>query len=151
VTESPEHLSRLHKHLDSFGEAELNGVPVKRMLCCGDPASLIVQRACAEKADLIFMPSHGGGILRRFLLGSVTAKVLHDAACPVWTGAHLERSPALDPADIHHIMCAVDFGPQSSNPIQWAASFASALQARLTVVHAALDAPPSLPARYMFQ
>jgi len=39
------------------------------------------------------MPTHGLGGFRRFLLGSVTAKVLHDADCPVWTGVHLERAP----------------------------------------------------------
>lgn len=151
ATETPEHLSRLQQHLNAFATDELSGVSVKRILCCGDPATLIVRRACEEKSDLIFMPTHGGGIFRRFLLGSVTAKVLHDAACPVWTGAHLEECPALKPADIHHVMCAVDFGPQSSNTIQWAAFVASALQARLTVVHAAMDAPPNLPGRYMFQ
>ncbi|MEI9977308.1 MAG: hypothetical protein WDO73_37795 [Ignavibacteriota bacterium] len=26
-------------------------------------------------------------------MGSVTAKVLHDAGCPVWTGPHLEQAP----------------------------------------------------------
>ena len=36
------------------------------------------------------MPTHGLGKLRRFILGSVTAKVLHDLEAPVLTGAHVE-------------------------------------------------------------
>ena len=40
------------------------------------------------------MPTHGYGPFRRFILGSNTAKVLHDADCPVWTGVHVEEIPA---------------------------------------------------------
>ncbi len=32
------------------------------------------------------------GVFYRFLLDSVTAKVLHESHCPVWTGAHLEET-----------------------------------------------------------
>ena len=39
--------------------------------------------------------------------GSVTAKVLHDTPCPVWTGVHLEDAPAVSP-EFATIMCAVD-------------------------------------------
>ncbi len=35
--------------------------------------------------DLIMMPTHGGRHFRSLLIGSVTAKVLHDVRCPVWT------------------------------------------------------------------
>jgi hypothetical protein len=39
---------------------------------------------------LIMMATRGRGLFRAALLGSVTAKVLHDADCPVWTAAHVE-------------------------------------------------------------
>jgi nucleotide-binding universal stress UspA family protein len=149
--ERAEHLSRCQKQLDAFGVRELGGVPVKRLLCCGDPAKSITQRARDEKADLVFMPTHGRGSFRRFLLGSVTAKVLHDAECPVWTGAHLAETPALTPADIDHVMCAVNFRPQSSKAVRCAAGLASEFEARLTAVHAVFNHPPSLPDRFMFQ
>ena len=56
----------------------------------GDPGSRIVEAARASGFDLIMMPSRGRGTFRSALLGSVTAKVLHDAECAVWTAAHTE-------------------------------------------------------------
>jgi nucleotide-binding universal stress UspA family protein len=149
--ERAEQLSRLRKQLEEFARADLSGLSVKRILCCGDPAKVIVQRARDEKSDLIVMSTRGQGVFRRFLLGSVTAKVLHDAECPVWTGAHLAELSASSPADIRHVMCAVNLGPQSSDEIRWAASFAEESAATLTVAHVVLDNPPNLPERYMFQ
>jgi len=139
------------KALNEFCTADLEGVNVRRLVCCGDPANLIVERARAEQADLILMPTHGHGILRRFLLGSVTAKVLHDAECPVWTGTHLAEAPAANPAEIRRVICAVNFGPQSEKAVRWAADFASEFRADLTIVNAVLETPPNLPERYMFQ
>jgi nucleotide-binding universal stress UspA family protein len=149
--ERDEHVGRRQKQLDELGLVELSGIPVKRLQCWGDPAQTIIQLACAEKSDLILMPTRGHGVFRRLLLGSVTAKVLHDAECPVWTGAHLPETSAFRLADIRHVMCAVNFAPQSSNAVRWAADFASALDAKLTVVHAVFDQPPHLPDRFMFQ
>ena len=146
-----EHLARRREELNQFAKQELQGVPVRRVLCCGDPACLIVERARAEQSDLILMPTRGQGPLRRFLLGSVTAKVLHDSDRPVWTGAHFERSSGFDPDHVRHVMCAANFDPNSSKVVRWAAEFAAAVDAKLTVVHAAFESPPNLPDRYMFQ
>jgi nucleotide-binding universal stress UspA family protein len=144
-------ISRQQRELDAFGTAELSGVQVKRLLRSGDPAKLIVEHAHAGGMDLVLMPTRGKGAFRRLLLGSVAAKVLHDAECPVWTGMHLGDLPASAPTEVHHVMCAVNFGPQSVKTIRWAADFASEFGANLTVVHAVLGTPPNLPERYMFQ
>ena len=148
--ERAKHLSRCQKRLEEFGVTELREVPVKRLLRCGDPAKLITEHARELRSDLIFMPTHGHGVFRRLLLGSVTAKVLHDADCPVWTGAHLAEAPTLAAADVRHVMCAVNFGPQTCKVVRWATDFASGYGAKLTLVHAVFDTPPSLPERYMF-
>jgi len=146
-----EHLAARQKELDRFAAAELRGIPVKRILCCGDPARVIVERARQERSDLILMPTHGGGAFRRFLLGSVTAKVLHDAECPVWTGVHLEEAAAISPADVRHVICAVNFRPETTKTLRWAAAFAEETGAKLTVTHAVLETPPNLPDRYTYQ
>jgi len=146
-----EYLAARRQALNEFGKANLEGVNVRRIVCCGDPAQLIVERACAEQTDLILMPTHGHGAFRRFLLGSVTAKVLHDAECPVWTGTHLAGAAPADLSEVRHVMCAVNFGPQSTKALRWAADLASELDAELTVVHAVQETPANLPERYMFQ
>ena len=40
-----EHIERRQKELDEFGGAELNGVSVKRVMRCGDPAQRIVEHS----------------------------------------------------------------------------------------------------------
>jgi len=137
--------------LEDLGAAELKGISVKRLLCDGDPARRIVDAASSEKADLILMPTRGHGRFRRFLLGSVTAKVLHDTECAVWTGAHLEEAPVLSPTDIRQVMCAVNLESQSAKTLQWAAAFTAEAGATLTVVNAIWDHPRELPERYRLQ
>jgi nucleotide-binding universal stress UspA family protein len=124
--------------LRNFLAGELAGIPVERLTAEGDPAAVIVETA-HDRAGLIVMPTHGYGRFRRFILGSTTAKVLHDADCPVWTGVHLESAPAV-PVSLGHVLCAVDLGPQSSKTLCWAAALALQFNARLTLMHVALGA-----------
>jgi nucleotide-binding universal stress UspA family protein len=49
----------------------------------GDPASAIVDIAVEESTDLIVMSTHGRSGFTRWMMGSVTTKVLHKAPCPV--------------------------------------------------------------------
>ncbi len=124
------------KQLETFLEEELRAVRVKRELIEGDPASRIVDYAHRERINLITLPTHGYGPFRRFILGSVTAKVLHDADCPVWTGVHLEEAPRVESIAFRTILCAVDLGPQSRKALAWAAEMANEFEARLVLVHA---------------
>jgi nucleotide-binding universal stress UspA family protein len=127
--------------IDEFLASELAGMNVRRVVVEGDPSSSIVDFAHEEHCDLIVMPTHGYGPFRRFILGSNTAKVLHDADCPVWTGVHLEDTPATPAIPIRNVLCAVDLGPQSARALQWAAAFAHEFGARLTLMHAAPCGP----------
>jgi nucleotide-binding universal stress UspA family protein len=128
---------QVRKELDEFVAGEFEGVETERALIEGDPARRIVDYAHERKMDLIVIPTHGYGPFRRFILGSVTAKVLHDADCPVWTGVHLEQAPAAKSIPFNNVICAIDLGPQSCKVLGWASRIASEFGARLTVVHAA--------------
>lgn len=143
-----EFLAQTRKELDAFA---FEGEPaeVQRILCCGDPAKAIVDRAHAENADLIVMATHGYGPVRRLLLGSVTAKVLHDSDRPVWT-TRAETEGAHAGLDIRHVMCAASFRSHDGSTIRWAAGLANRFGAKLTVVHAILPVPPEMPERYAF-
>jgi nucleotide-binding universal stress UspA family protein len=121
--------------LGAFLAAELEGIKVRRMVVEGEPAVQIVEFAHREHADIILMPTHGYGPFRRFILGSNTAKVLHDADCPVWTGVHLEQAPVAAADSLSNVLCGVDLGSQSSKTLCWAAMLAREFGARLTVIH----------------
>jgi nucleotide-binding universal stress UspA family protein len=133
--------AEVKEKLEAFLVADVSGSSVRRIVVKGDPARKIVQYAFNEQADVILMATHGLGGFRRHLLGSNTAKVLHDADCPVWTGVHLEGRGVSPPFPIRRILCAVDLGPQSANALAWASTLQKEFDARLTLAHAAL-APP---------
>ena len=49
----------------------------------GQPAEIIVRMAGEMAVDLILMGTHGLGAMGMLVLGSVAAKVVHSASCPV--------------------------------------------------------------------
>jgi nucleotide-binding universal stress UspA family protein len=51
----------------------------------GDPAEEIVKMAENEGFHLVVMCTHGMGITKRLLIGSVTNKVVHHSQIPVLT------------------------------------------------------------------
>jgi nucleotide-binding universal stress UspA family protein len=128
------HVEDAQKKLDSFLTEEFHSMPLKRLLLEGDPASQIVATAHSSGTDLIVMPTHGYGPFRRFIIGSVTAKVLHDADCPVLTGVHMEKGPT-QPTIFRTILCALDLGLQSGTVLSWAGELAEQLEARLHLIH----------------
>jgi nucleotide-binding universal stress UspA family protein len=79
------------------------------------------------------MPTRGLGLFRSLLVGSATAKVLHDARCPVWTAAHAEQQRAGDLP--RTILCAVDGSPGSGALLGWAADFSRRAGAALRLLH----------------
>ncbi len=141
-------LQRIHDELDKFLCEDLKGVRVRREIYDGDPAVAIAEFAQTEKCDLIVMPTHGYGPFRRFLLGSVTAKVLHDACCPVLTGPHLEHPPEIASPCCRRILCAIDLGPHSRAVLEWAEWMAAAFTSELTVMHVLPSAQTHLDGVY---
>lgn len=125
---------RARTELDQSLWSELDGIEVRRLLLEGDPARKIAQTARDEKVNLIVMSTHGHGVLYRFLLGSVAAKVLHDSDCPVWTDTQLEEAPGRE-FTIRSVLCAVDLNYHSRNTVSRAAEMAAAVDATLTLVH----------------
>jgi nucleotide-binding universal stress UspA family protein len=130
------------RELESYCKDEFSKLKLKHVMVSGNPAELIVQQSREHNCDLIVMPTRGCGPFRRFLLGSVTSKVLHDTVCPVWTGVHMEETSHEDWKAIRHVVCAIDQGPETQRLLKWAADFAAEFGAGLTVFHAI---PPVTP------
>jgi nucleotide-binding universal stress UspA family protein len=127
-------VQRAQTDLDQALRPELDGIVVTRVLLRGDPAREIVETARNQNVELIVMSTHGEGAFYRFLLGSVTAKVLHETQCPVWTGAHLEETPTRE-FSIRRVLCSVELNGHSRHTVSRAAEMAAAVDATLTLVH----------------
>ena len=121
--------------LASYLAGSFAGLNVIREMVDGDAAVEIVSYAEKRGVDLIMMPTHGYGPFRRLLLGSVTAKVLHDSHCAVWTSAHTLEPKAHPPDRCRRIVCAVDTDTTDSELLRWAAKFGVEQGAEVELVH----------------
>lgn len=128
--------------LDHFVKEYLSGMKVAAKLDEGDAARSIVDIAEEERAGLIMMPTRGLGRFRALLLGSVTAKVLHDAQGAVWTGVHAEQCNAHPADQWKNMLCAIDTNPRDMEVLRWAACFAKDQGMTLRLVHAVQGATP---------
>jgi nucleotide-binding universal stress UspA family protein len=127
----------VEKQLQALADKVRVESDIQTRILTGDPAQEIERLAQELKADLLVMSTHGYGPFRRFILGSVTAKVLHDVSCPVFTGAHVPELAPFNREPYRRIACAVNLGPQSEDVLRWAWDFARAYEEDLTVIHAA--------------
>lgn len=104
----------------------------------GEPGNVIHDIVQHQGADLVMLPTHGRGPVRRLLLGSVTAKVLHDMTVPVWTASHLTgiaRGP------YKSVLAAVDSSEEAETMVRAASAFAASYGARLSLAYV-LETPP---------
>src|SRR5690348_754718 len=120
---------------DKFFDGGLDQLSVERLIEHGEAAVKIIECARERHVDLIMIPTHGLGVYRRLIIGSNTAKVLHDADCQVWTGVHLESAPPLESIACRRILCAVDLKPASARVLEWAQHLTAEYQAELTLLH----------------
>jgi nucleotide-binding universal stress UspA family protein len=123
---------RLQKELDGLeAPAELKQA-CRLVALKGEPVLRISEYAEKFDSPLVVMPTRGHGGFRRFVLGSVATKVLHDLTCPVLTGAH----PHFAGGKYQQVACALNLTEHSEHTLRFAVDFARSWNARLTVVHA---------------
>jgi len=127
--------SQAREKLDALISEDLKGCNIVVHITPGDPASKIVEIARSGGADLIMMPTRGRGLFHIPVIGSVTARVLHDAPCPVWTDAQRRDVAAYPQHGIRTVVCAVDLGSRSSVVLGLAARVAEFWEASLRLVH----------------
>ncbi|MGZ8494308.1 MAG: universal stress protein [Candidatus Binatia bacterium] len=79
----PQQRERLHVFMTEHFADLMEQVEVTEIVEAGVPYNKIVEKAQSENADLIVMSTHGRTGFQQVLLGSVTAKVVARAGCPV--------------------------------------------------------------------
>jgi nucleotide-binding universal stress UspA family protein len=120
----------------SAGDA---GITVRVAVTEGDPFTSILEQAEALPADLIVMGTHGRRGFDRWVLGSVTERVLHRAPCPVMTVNGRAETPG--PAGpFATVLCAEDLTSPSA-VLPYAISLVRQGGGRLVVFHAVEEVP----------
>jgi nucleotide-binding universal stress UspA family protein len=127
---------RARQALSAFQQQFIPHVASDLCVLVGDPARCIVAYGGESCGRMIIMPTRGYGPFRQMLLGSVTAKVLHDAKCAVLTGPHLESAVKADELfKLQRIVCAVSLDWETDHVLKMSAAIARQLGAELTAFH----------------
>jgi len=99
-----------------------------------DPVEAVVRVAKELHAGLVVLGSHGRTGLARLRLGSITESVLRQVGTPALTvGPRVQPSPRL--AQIHRILCPVNYTPLARAAFDDAVSLAEKTGAELVLVH----------------
>jgi nucleotide-binding universal stress UspA family protein len=127
-------------------QLNIPGDRLQRVVTSGDVAGEILNWADEHDVDLIAMGTHGYGALQGWLLGSVTAKVLHSARCPVWTdsSSHAPR----DPVAVSKILCAVELMNEAVPLLKFTNHLAQDLGASVQLIHS-IPEIETRPNRYL--
>jgi len=122
------------KMVQRFQQSHFASVNSDVVVRSGGVAEQIIEVAKERDAGLIMMPTHTLGRRRQFLIGSTTAKVLHDAPCPVWTSPHPRELNPFRP--YRNIVIAIDYRSLLGPFLKRASEFAGRFGAKLSVFSA---------------
>ena len=130
------------ERLRKFAASAFAAESLETVLEEGEPGTVIHRYLQREGADLVVLPTRGLGPIRRLLLGSVTAKVLHDVAVPVLTeagAAIVEHQPQ---SRCRTILCALEPGEEAEAVLKAGCVLAKSFGAELHLVRVVPTPPP---------
>lgn len=128
------------------GRGTFNGFRPEFVIEVGSPAQSILQFSERQPTDLIVMGTHGFKGVDRWMMGSVTEKVLRKARCPVLAvrkPLHDFVAPKQknDCVQLHKILLATDFSDTGQRAFAYALSLAMEYNAELTLLHVLEEVP----------
>ena len=138
LTVSPE---RTHEEVTAaltkwVASVDTTGLSLRIRARSGYPVKEVLDEAAALQPDLIVMGTHGHSGFDRWVLGSVTEKILRKASCPVLTVPPPVAEPAGDPLRMFkRILCPMDFSDSSLKALEYALSLAKEADADLLLMH----------------
>lgn len=131
-------------YLDEIGgQWAREGVTVRTKVVIGDAASVILDAAAMLAQELICMTTHGYSGLTRWVLGSVTERVLRAAPCPVMV--------VREPRAIRHILIPLDGSTLAERALEPGLEVALRLDARVTLLQVATGIPVPHDAIYQME
>ena len=123
---------RLMKDLNS--KATKAGVPLESQVKLGDINTEIRQSIEKTKADLVVAGTHGSKGFERWLMGSVTEKLMRHCPVPLLVIGGRKKTGAAPP-EIGSILVTTDFSEGTSDALSYAYSIAQECQAEIDLLH----------------
>jgi nucleotide-binding universal stress UspA family protein len=123
---------RLMKSL--AGKAARAGVPLTTEVRLGEITGEIRGAVTKAKADLVVAGTHGSKGFERWLMGSVTEKLMRHCPVPLLVVGGRRKADA-PPAEIGNILATTDFSDGTANALKYAFSIAQEAQAKLDLLH----------------
>lgn len=127
--------------LAEFSARHFSGCSVELHIERGEAATVIRSVIARDGTDLVMMPTHGYGPIRKFLLGSTTANLLYDVATPLWTAPHKFLQAGAPKLPCRSIVCAVDESDEHEAVAVAGDYLARHLNAKLSLVRASFPLP----------
>jgi nucleotide-binding universal stress UspA family protein len=125
-------LGRLQQAVDRAGRPD---VDVHLAVEQGETARRILEQADAIGADFLVIGTHGRSGIDNVLLGSIAAKVVWGASCPVLTVPRLATAESASAVVFKRILCAIDFSPSSLRALDFALSLGQEANGKATLLH----------------
>jgi nucleotide-binding universal stress UspA family protein len=126
---------------------EYNGISFQPLLSRCDFEVAMAHWISEHGIDLVVVGTHGRKAVQRFLLGSTSEVVLHNATCPVLTiGPHVD-APRIFSLTLDNILFAAELAAQSRHALEYALALAAERQAQLTLLHVLPEESRNYPDR----
>jgi nucleotide-binding universal stress UspA family protein len=127
-------LREAHHSVEELGR-RLGAIPHEAMLRKGEIWEELSAITKGKNIDLIVLGTHGRAGVSKLLMGSIAERIFRQSTCPVLTvGPNVSGEPG-SVADIHTILCPIDFTPESLAAFPYAVSLAQENQARLYLMN----------------
>ncbi len=130
------HLNKAFAHLERLGKDATT--PHEILVAKGDPADKIRDLALEHKVDMVITATHGNSGIKRFMLGSVTEKLLKIIHCPLLVLNTRKFDLAPPPPhgiQLKKILVGCDFSQDSKLAFDYGLSLAQEFQAELYLAH----------------
>ena len=121
-----------------------SGVPIETEVLLGT-IDVEIRRAIAKrKIDLVVVGTHGRRGVERWVLGSVTERLMRHCTVPLLVTASDRHIRSAPPA-IRRILVTTDFSEGTAGTLKYAFSMAQECQAKITLLHIVDDVSVDLP------
>ncbi len=114
------------------------GMEAEIILSQGHEADELTRIVQEKNIDLVIAATHGGSGIKRFLIGSVTDRLVKTLTCPLLVLHAQEDHPAFPNVfrvPLERILVGCDFSPESDLALKYGLSLAQEFQAELHLVH----------------